>query len=75
MEDQVVTINTGIGLHQALGTPSIIYHQLMTGQEVVCFRPGEQSFHTPDAGKDYIVRLAPGTPFSLTYAESESESD
>lgn len=62
-DDQLVSIYVQRAKHVAQGGPDLIHKRLREGMEVVCeaTRPHEE---------EYVIRLAPGTPFVLRYGEA-----
>lgn len=72
-DDQRVTI-TPIGeeRHYAYGTPSLIYNYLTTGQEVVCVDVVTDGYGEQQR-REYILRLSPGTMFTISYDVAETE--
>lgn len=67
--DQVVTIELEDSTHTAIGSPARIYEALVGGHEVVCESKGKERSYLNPREPEYIIRLAPGTPFWLRYDE------
>lgn len=68
-EQQLVTITLSDGeKHYLTGVPSIIYGKLITQMEVEATR-----YDGRQGSVRYALRLAPGTPFAMTYDAPETE--